>query len=322
MKLSNAIGNIGKIVRLAALVVLAGCASDTARDPAPSRGAAAIGDRPVRVTTTTMMIADIVKNVGGERVQVERLMGPGVDPHLYKATQADLEKLSGCDIIFYNGLHLEGKMVDIFVKMARTRPVVAVTEDVPQAELREPPEFQGNFDPHIWFDVSLWRRAAETVLDRLKEIDPAHAATYDRNAVDYLARLQDLDGWCEERLKEVPREKRVLVTAHDAFGYFGRAYDVEVLGLQGISTVAEYGLQDLSRMVDLLVERKIGAVFVESSVPQRSIEALVKGCQERGHAIRIGGELFSDAMGADGTPEGTYIGMVRHNVDTIVEALK
>jgi manganese/zinc/iron transport system substrate-binding protein len=313
---------IGQAVVFAALALLAGCGGETKENSASRKAGGEVSERPIKVTTTTMMIADIVKNVAGDRATVERLMGPGVDPHLYKATQADLEKLSGCDIIFYNGLHLEGKMGDIFVKMARTRPVVAVAEDIPQEQLREPPEFHGNFDPHIWFDVSLWMKASETVRDRLKELDPAHAAEYDRGAADYLARLGELHVWCGERLKEIPKEKRVLVTAHDAFGYFGRAYDVEVLGLQGISTVAEYGLRDLSKMVDTLVERKISAVFAESSVPKRSIEALVKGCHDRGHPIRIGGELFSDAMGAEGTPEGTYVGMVRHNVDTIVAALK
>ena len=308
---------------LCLLAALAGCGTGTnGTSERASQGTRALADRKIKVTATTGMIADLARNIGGDRVTVEALMGPGVDPHLYKATQSDLEKLSGADIIFYNGLHLEGKMTDIFVKMARSRSTVAVSEGIPPEQLREPPEFHGNYDPHIWFDVSLWMKAGETVRDELEKLDPDNAKGYDQRAAEYLAQLNELHGWVRERLLELPKEKRVLVTAHDAFGYFGRAYDVEVMGLQGISTVAEYGLRDVSHLVDTIVARKIGAVFVESSVPQRSIEAVVKGCRDRRHEVKIGGQLFSDAMGAGGTPEGTYQGMVRHNVNTIVEALK
>ncbi len=293
------------------VLALAGCAAEKARTTGP-----------LKVTATTGMIADLVKNIGGDRVVVSALMGPGVDPHLYKATQSDLEKLSGADIIFYNGLHLEGKMTDIFVKMARTRATVPISENIPEEELREPPEMGGNYDPHIWFDVSLWMKAADVVAAELAKLDAPHATGYAERAKAYRDKLEALHAFCREEIATIPRDRRVLVTAHDAFGYFGRAYDIEVMGLQGISTVAEYGLQDLTKLVDFITERKISAVFVESSVPKRSIEALVKGCEQKGHPIRIGGELFSDAMGAEGTPEGTYEGMVRHNVTTIVEALR
>lgn len=275
----------------------------------------------MNVVTTTGMIADAVKHVGGEFVAVTQLMGAGVDPHLYKASEGDIQRLSAADIIFYNGLNLEGKMGDIFVKMARGKPVVAVTETFDHASLREPPEFLGHFDPHVWFDVKLWSNVVDAVATGLGELAPAQVAVFRANAKQYAQELSALDAWCREFLAKIPQEQRVLITAHDAFGYFGRAYGVEVLGLQGISTVAEFGLKDIERIVTLLVERKIRAVFVESSVPRRSIEAVVAGAKARGHDVEIGGQLYSDAMGQPGTPDGTYIGMVRANVKTIVDAL-
>lgn len=302
---------------------VAGCTgSGGSGSGSPGAHRTSAGRRTIVITATTGMVADLAVNIGGPHVQVEALMGPGVDPHLYKATQGDLEKLSRADLILYSGLHLEGKMVEIFERMGRRRPVLAVGEAVPEARRRRPAEFQGHFDPHVWFDVSLWALAADKVRDELVSFDPSHAEDYRRNAADYHARLDSLDAWCRQQIATIPREHRVLVTAHDAFGYFGRAYDIEVLGLQGISTVAEYGLQDLTRLVDLIVARRIPAVFVESSVPRRSVEALVKGCEERGHAVKIGGQLYSDALGAAGRPEGTYEGMVRANVSTIVLALR
>lgn len=284
----------------------------------PATGPAAGGK--LKVTVTTGMIADIVRNVGGDHVEVMALMGSGVDPHLYKASEGDIAKLSEAQMIFYNGLHLEGRMADIFVRMAAQKPTVPVAEGIDQSLLLETSE--QTEDPHIWFDVSLWMKATEVVRDRLGQTDPAHKADYEKNAAAYLAELKALDDYARTQLATVPKAQRVIVTAHDAFSYFGRAYDVEVMGLQGISTAAEYGLNDVQRLVDVLVERKIKAVFVESSVPKRSIEALVEGAKAKGHTVRIGGELFSDAMGAAGSPEGTYVGMVRHNVDTIVGALK
>jgi len=284
----------------------------------PSGGPAVGG--PLKVTVTTGMVGDLVRNIGGEHVQVTTLMGAGVDPHLYKASEGDISKLSGAHAIFYNGLHLEGRMGDIFVKMASQKPTVPVAERIAHEKLLT--DQQGAEDPHIWFDVSLWISAAEVVRDKLIEIDPAHKGEYEKNAATYLNELQELHQYAKDQVAQIPKEQRVMITAHDAFNYFGRAYDIEVMGLQGISTVSEYGLADVRKLVDLLVSRKIKAVFVESSVPKASIEALVQGAKAKGHTVVIGGELFSDAMGAAGTPEGTYVGMVRHNVDIIVRALK
>lgn len=284
-------------------------------------GAAEDGGGPLRVVTTIGMIGDAARAVAGPHAEVESLMQTGVDPHLYKASESDVRKLAGADLILYNGLHLEGKMGDVLVKMARSRPVVAVSEEIPEEELREPPEFLGQYDPHIWFDVSLWRRTLAPIARELSALDPEHAADFEAGAAAYGAELDRLDAWVEERIASLPPERRVLVTAHDAFGYFGRRYGVEVVGIQGISTVAEAGLQDVERVVDLVVERRVPAVFIESSVPRRAIEAVQAAARDRGHDVAIGGELFSDAMGPAGTPEGTYVGMVRHNVETIVAAL-
>ncbi len=298
------------VVAIAALA--AGCASG---DKAGRTG-------PVRVTCTIGMIGDAARIIGGEHVAVTGLMGPGVDPHLYKASEGDIAKLGEADLILYNGLNLEGKMGDLLVRMSRTKATVAVTEAIPETLLREPPEFLGHYDPHVWFDVSMWLHAAGRVRDALSEADPAHREVFARNAAAYLDSLDALHAWVRQEMATVPRERRVLITAHDAFGYFGRAYDVEVVGLQGISTVAEFGVADVRRLVDLIAGRGIKAVFIESSVPRRSIDAVVEGCRGRGHPIEVGGTLFSDAMGAAGTPEGTYVGMIRANVRTIVEALR
>lgn len=298
-------------------LVAAGCGAGNAQEPANK-----LRTGPLKVTCTIGMITDVAQTIAGPHAEVIGLMGPGVDPHLYKATQGDLERLSGADLILYNGLHLEGKMADVLVKMARNVHTVQVTETIPEDLLREPPEFQGQHDPHVWFDVSLWSKAAERIRDALIEADPAHKADFERNAADYLAKLNETDAYVRARIAEIPKDQRVLVTAHDAFGYFGRAYDIEVMGLQGISTAAEYGAQDLSRLVDTIVERKIKAVFVESSISPKSIEALVRGVEGEGGTVKIGGQLYSDAMGEAGTPEGTYIGMVRKNADIIADALK
>lgn len=303
----------GSAAALALVLAVAGCG---AKSQTPARTG------PLKVTTTIGMIADITREVGGDRVAVTALMGPGVDPHLYKASEGDLRRLDEAGLILFNGLHLEGKMGDLLVRMARTRPTVAVTEVFPESLLREPPEMQGQYDPHVWFDVSLWRRAVERVRDALAETDPAGRAIYEARATAYLDTLDALHAWCAAEIATIPRGRRVLVTAHDAFGYFGRAYDIEVVGLQGISTVAEFGLADVRRLVDLVAGRGVKAVFVESSVPRRSIDAVAEGCRARGHAVEVGGTLYSDAMGAAGSPEGTYVGMVRANVRAIVGALR
>jgi manganese/zinc/iron transport system substrate-binding protein len=277
---------------------------------------------PLKVVCTIGMIADVAKNIGADRVAVQSLMGEGVDPHLYKATRGDLVALSEADLILYNGLTLEGKMTDHFVRLASRRPTVAVTETIDRDRLREPPEFAGHYDPHVWFDVSLWSKAVERVRDALIENDPGGEEMFRRNAKAYLAKLSTLHESIKREIATIPKAVRVIVTAHDAFGYFGDAYDIEVRGLQGISTDSEPSLKDINGLVDMIVERNVKAVFVESSVPPKNIEALVDGCKSRGHAIRVGGELFSDAMGAPGSTEGTYIGMVEHNVRTIVGALR
>ncbi len=279
-------------------------------------------DYPIKAVCTVGMVADIVRNVGGEYFQVTSLMGEGVDPHLYKASPGDLRLLRGADMIFYNGLSLEGRMTDILIRLASSKPTHPAAGGIPQELLREPPEFKGHYDPHVWFDVSLWMHCARSVRDRLIEFDPKHRAHYEANAARYLAELAELHAYTIKRIASIEKSRRILVTAHDAFGYFGRAYDIEVRAIQGLSTESEASIKDINDLVAFIAERGVKAVFVESSVSERNIAALVEGSRAAGHDIRIGGELFSDAMGRDGTPEGTYIGMVRHNVDLIVEALK
>lgn len=294
---------------------ITGCATLTAQ----ARGD--LASRPVQAVATTGMIADIVRNVGGERVQVTALMGAGVDPHLYKASERDVITLADADIIFYNGLHLEAGMSRVFEKVQGRLNTVAVTRDFDEKILLTPPEFAGAHDPHVWFDVTLWMQAARTVTAALADLDPQHADTYRQNAEAYLQQLAALDEYVHQQAQRVPPDKRVLITAHDAFNYFGRAYGFEVRGLQGISTAAEAGTADVSGLVTFIVERRIPAIFVESSVPLRNIEAVQAAVRARGFDVRIGGQLFSDAMGNAGTFEGTYSGMVRHNIDTIVSAL-
>jgi len=254
------------------------------------------------------------------------LMGSGVDPHLYKATQGDLQKLMDADVIFYNGLHLEGKMQSIFEKMARQKKVIPVAESIDENRLIVTFEGENNgvktFDPHIWFSVPLWTDAVVYMGERMQQIDSENAKTYQANLQSYLTKLEELHQTTEKAIASIPENQRLLITSHDAFGYFGKTYGMEVKGLQGISTVTEFGLRDVTQMVDLIVERKIKAIFVESSVASKPLEAVVAGCKERGHEVKIGGTLFSDAMGAEGTKEGTYLGMVEHNVESIVEALK
>lgn len=300
---------------LVLLFTLAGCSASDVSNDGKETG-------KIRVTTTIGMINDIVNNVGGEHVESIELMKSGVDPHLYKASQGDIKKLDTADIIFYNGLHLEGKMADIFEKMEKNKPTVAVTKNIPTEKLRAPDDGSEGYDPHVWFNVKHWISATETVAEELAKVDSAHADDYKMNAEKYIEQLTELDEYVKEQIALIPEQTRVLVTAHDAFGYFGEAYDMKVMGLQGISTAAEYGSKDVSELRDYLVENKIKAVFVESSVPKKAIEAVIQGAKEKGHEVKIGGELFSDAMGEGGTKEGTYIGMVKHNVDTIVNALK
>ncbi len=278
-------------------------------------------DGRVRVVTTIGMIGDVAARVGGDHVRVQGLMGPGVDPHLYKARAGDVRKLSEAQVIFYNGLHLEAAMGEVLEEMADRTRSVAVTDSIPRAVLLHPPEFAGAYDPHVWFDVELWMSVVRVVEATLADHDPQHASSYHRNAAALLGELRALDAWVQRQVASVPEERRVLVTAHDAFNYFGRAYGFRVLGLQGISTATEAGTADVQRLAAEIAGLRIPAIFVESSIPRRTVEAVQAAVQSRGHDVRIGGELFSDALGTAGTPEGTYIGMVRHNVSTIVRAL-
>ncbi|MFF2480786.1 metal ABC transporter solute-binding protein, Zn/Mn family [Paenibacillus sp. NPDC058071] len=277
----------------------------------------------LKVTTTIGMIADAAKEVGGDYVAVTGLMGSGIDPHLYKASHGDVAKLDDADIIFYNGLHLEGKMAEMFEKLEKTKPTIAVSRNISEEQLRaNPAAGSGAHDPHIWFNVKLWMSATEVIRDTLAQKDPAHADYYAERAADYLGKLEQLDAYVHEQIGLIPEKNRILVTAHDAFGYFGDEYGLQVTGLQGMNTMSEYGSKDVSKLRDFLVENGIKAVFIESSVPRKSIDSVIEGAKKLGHEVAIGGELFSDAMGDEGTEEGTYIGMVKHNVDTIVQALK
>mgnify|MGYP003574989584 FL=1 len=297
-------------------LLLSACSTSAGEEQLP------LSERTINVVTTTGMIADITKNVGGDRVQVTALMGPGVDPHLYKASEGDVLRLQEADVIFYNGLHLEAQMGEVLERLNEFGiKTVAVTDQIDRSLLQSPPEFQGNYDPHVWFDVSLWMKAVEQVRDTLVELDSSSASQYEANAEAYLTELEDLHQYVLDQANTIPEGQRILITAHDAFNYFGRAYGFDVRGLQGISTEAQAGTADVQALASFIVEKQIPAVFVESSVPQRNVEAVQAAVQAKGFEVNIGGSLFSDAMGSEGTPEGTYIGMVRHNIDTIVTAL-
>ncbi len=275
----------------------------------------------IRVVATIGMITDVVKNVGGEKVEVVGMMGAGVDPHLYKPTAKDIQSLNAAQIIFYNGLHLEAKLGDVLDKMTGDIKAIAVTDDINKALLLSSQDYEGQYDPHLWFDVTLWIKVVEKVRDSLTELDSDNEIVYQDNAERYLTQLTELHQYVMTQAERVPTEQRVLVTAHDAFNYFGKAYGFEVRGLQGISTVSEAAISDVQQLATFIAERRIPAIFVESSVPSRSLEAVKAAVKSKGFDVQIGGELFSDAMGDEGTPEGTYIGMVKHNIDTIVQAL-
>ncbi len=303
------------------VLLLASCGPAGDRGSAEQAGGEGAGGR-LTITATTGMVADVARAVAGDRAEVVGLMGPGVDPHLYKPTRSDVQRLMDADVIFYNGLLLEGKMTDTLVRAATSgKPVHAVTELLDDSYLLEPEEFEGHHDPHVWMDPEAWAKTLGVVRDALAAADPSGEADYAANAASQDARIAELDDYARRVLGSVPEESRVLVTAHDAFNYFGKRYGFEVVGIQGISTESEAGVRDIEQLVDLLVDRNIGAVFVESTVSQRNIDALIAGARARGHTVTIGGELFSDAMGDAGTYEGTYIGMIDHNVTTISRAL-
>jgi len=279
-------------------------------------------ENPFQVVATTSMIADLVKVIGGAYVDVDGLMGPGVDPHLYKASEGDVSAMTDADLVFYNGLHLEGKMVEIFEQMSHLgRKVFAVTSGLAEDELRSSELFVGNHDPHIWFDVSLWMKAAEVVFSVLAENDALHAADYEARKDAYLAELVELDAWVRSEVLRIPLNYRVLVTSHDAFGYFGRAYEMDVKGLQGLSTATEAGTADVQALAQFVADNRIPSMFVESSISPRGIEAVREAVRSRGFEVRIGGTLYGDALGSPGTIAETYVGMVRENVNTIVTEL-
>lgn len=274
------------------------------------------------IVATTSMIGDAVQNIVQDRAHVITLMGPGVDPHAYQATQRDMRRLRQADLIFYNGLHLEGKMADVLHKLRQQKKVYAASDPLDSAQILTDPDFPAGVDPHFWFDISLWQQAVQYMSQQLQAADPEAAADYQANTAQYLQKLEALHQETKVALQQIPAEQRVLITSHDAFGYLGRAYDLEVRGLQGISTIAESGLQDIISLVKFIIQRQLKAVFPETSVPDKPLKAVVEGCQKKGHPVVIGGYLYSDALGEADTPEGTYHGMMQANVNTIVNALQ
>ncbi len=280
------------------------------------------GEEKLQIVTTTGQIGDIARHVGGEFVEVTALMGPGIDPHLYVASEGDVDRLVKADVILYNGLFLEAQMADVLRQIGERKPAIPVAERIEPARLLPWANYADEYDPHVWFDVTLWMKAVEAVRDALADADAGHAATYKANADAYLKELAELDAYVKQQAATVPPEQRVLVTAHDAFHYFGRAYGFEVKGLQGISTASEAGTADVRGLADFIAEHKIPAIFVETSVPVRNVEALQAAVRDRGGDVVIGGQLYSDALGSPDSDAGTYVGMVRHNIDTIVKALR
>ena len=277
----------------------------------------------LNVVTTTSMITDLVKNIGGNDINVQGLMGSGVDPHLYKASEGDVSKLANADIIFYNGLHLEGKLVEVFEKMgSATKTPIALADVLDKNKLIGSEYFASNYDPHVWFDIDFFKQFAKKVTTVLSEKDPTNADKYKDNEKRYLADLDKLKDDVKGVVNVLPSEKRILVTAHDAFNYFGEAFQFKVVGLQGLSTATEAGVQDVQKLAAFIIENKIKSIFIESSVPKRTIEALQEAVKSKSHDVTIGGTLYSDALGNAGTQEGTYIGMYRYNIKTIVGALQ
>ncbi|WP_245813286.1 metal ABC transporter solute-binding protein, Zn/Mn family [Kiloniella majae] len=277
-------------------------------------------DKPV-IVTTIAQIADVASHIVGDKMEVDSLMGEGVDPHTYRMNRYDVAALTKADIVLYNGLYLEAQMEDALERMATKKPVVPLAETINKSLLLTSQDYEDKNDPHVWMDVRKWMAVTSQALDVIKKFDPANADFYDKNAAEYLIKLEQLNGYVETVLASVPQNERVVISAHDAFNYFGKAYDFEVVGIQGLSTASEAGLKKIENLVDLIVTRKIRAVFVESSVADRNVKALIEGAKARGHNITIGGTLFSDAMGPAGTYEGTYIGMLDHNATVISRAL-
>ncbi len=282
--------------------------------PAPTTGA-------LTVVATTGMVADVVRAVGGDHVTVRTLIGPGVDPHLHSPTRDDAAAILSADIVFYSGLHLEGKMGEVLASATRSTKAVGLAESLPPSLLLHPEENARQHDPHVWMDASLWAQTVPSVVRALSEIRPALQSTFETRGAEYVQQLEDLHATGLRLLSTIPRERRLLVTSHDAFRYFGRAYGLEVQAIQGISTESEAGLSRVNELVDLLVQRQVPAVFIESTISPKSIRALIDSAAARGHPVRIGGELFADALGRTGSPEETYVGMLAYNLRTIAQEL-
>ncbi len=320
--LISSIAIVAIIAGISSTVLVQSNSSNTDEMSISDVGNSVTDSEKIMITTTTNVITVLVEKIGGDHVSVTGLMGPGVDPHLYRPSASDVKKLQNADIVFYNGLDLEGKMGDVFVKIGREGTAVwAVSENIPHESLLNL-ETSANFDPHIWWDAELWMEAAKVVEMGLSEYDPKNSKTYEANLEEYMTRLADLNTYSLEKMKSIPDEQRVLVTAHDAFQYFGNAYGLEEMAIQGWSTDSEAGIREIQNLSDEIAERKIKAVFVETSISPATIDALKAAVQDKGHDVVIGGELFSDAIGEKGTSEGTYIGAFTHNVDTIARALK
>jgi len=278
-------------------------------------------DGPIRVVATTGIVADLIRSTGADGVEVVALMGPGVDPHLYKPVLKDLERLRGAEVVFYNGAHLEGKMTEMLEQLGRRTKVVNLAGSLDSARLRSVADSPGYYDPHLWLDIGLWSELIPVIVSTLTSLRPDRAEEFAARGEAYREELLHLDRWVREQVASIPGPQRVLVTAHDAFGYFGQAYGLEVVALQGLSTATEFGLFDIQRVVETVATRRVRAIFVENSVPERFLSAVQAGVRARGGEVQLGGELFSDALGGAGTPAGTYIGMIRANVQTIVTAL-
>lgn len=321
--LVRGLGWVAAFVLLAWTTLVSGCAPQAGGASTEEITPARLDGRPLQVVATTNLIGDLVRELAGDRVELKTLMGPGVDPHLYQASEGDVRRLAEAHLVLYNGLDLEGKMTDVFAQMQRRGiPTVAVAaEALPDSAMIESEEYVGNFDPHVWFDVALWSRVARYVGDVLAQRDTAHAATYREKADRYAQRLAQLDAYVTEQAERLPDEQRVLITSHDAFSYFGRGYGFEVIGLQGISTTSEAGAADVQNLAATIVERRIPALFAETSVSPRGIQAVRQAVRAQGFDVDIGGTLYGDALGDPGTPTGSYIGAVRHNIDTVLSGL-